>query len=71
MIKYWKTSYSFNDYKWRKITLCCYKKISALSRELSSKSNDNFYGLNYVIRLEQKTKLNRLKVYVKIKIFVM
>ena len=47
-----KTSYSFNDFKRRKMILSCNKKAVD-------------------IPLEQKTNLNRIKRYVKIKTFVM
>ena len=45
-LKKQKTSYSFNDSKWRKTTLSCSKQLSALLREITSKNNGDFYCLN-------------------------
>ena len=47
------------------------KQLSALLRITTSKNDVGFYYLNVFIPLEQKTNLNRIKMYVKIKIFKM
>ena len=65
-----KNNFSRIDSKWRKIALSFSKKLSALLRGIKSKHYSNFYCLNCVIPLAQKANLNRIKVYVKIKIFV-
>ena len=41
-----KTSYSFNDSKWRRMVLSCSKKLTALLREITLKNNGDFYCLN-------------------------
>ena len=47
------------------------KKLRALLHEMNSKHKCDFYCLNCVhFFLEQKTHLNLMKKYVKIKIFV-
>ena len=57
-----------NEEKWHHIAV---KKLSTLSRGITSKNNGDFYCLNVFIPLEQKNNLRRIKKYVKIKIFVM
>ena len=47
------------------------KKPLALLRGITSKHYGDFYCLNCFIPLEQKTNLNGMKKYVKIKISVM
>ena len=64
----WKTSYSFNDFKWRKMALSCTKKLSALIRGITSK---HFYCLNCFHSFAKEKKLDSHKKYVKIKSFVM
>ena len=46
------------------------KKLSALLKVITSKLKGDFYCLIDFISLEQKTNLNRIKQYVKIKDFV-
>ena len=46
------------------------KKLCALLKGITSKHDDGFYYLNCFILLEQKTSLNIMKKYVKVKIFV-
>ena len=41
-----RKSYSFNDPKWRMMTLSCSEKLSALLREITSKHHVDFYCLN-------------------------
>ena len=41
-----KTSYSFNDFKRKKMALSCSKKLSALLRGITSKNNGDSYCLN-------------------------
>ena len=47
------------------------KKLSALLRGIISKHHGDFYYLNCLILLQQKQNLNRMKTYLKPKIFVM
>ena len=44
--KSWKASYCFNDSEWRKMTLSCSKKLSALLRGNKPKHHDDFYCPN-------------------------
>ena len=46
------------------------KKLSVFLRGITSKNNGDSYCLNCIYFLEQKTNLNHIKRYVKIKIFV-
>ena len=46
-------------------------KLSALSRGIESKNNGDFYCLDCLHSSRTKRYLNRIKKYVKIKIFVM
>ena len=46
------------------------KKVSALLREITSKHHGDFYCLNCLHFLQQKTNVNVVKKYLKIKIFV-
>ena len=46
------------------------KKLSSLLRGITSKNNGDIYCVNYLHFLEQKTSLDFMKKYVKIKIFV-
>ena len=48
---------------------CC-KKLSAILTGITSKRDGDFCCLIAFIRLEQKTNLNCIKKYLKIKIFV-
>ena len=54
----WKTSYSFNDFKWRKMALSCPKKLSALIRGITSK---HFYCLNCFHSFAKEKKLESHK----------
>ena len=45
------------------------KKLSALLRGITSKHDGDFYCLNYLHSF--RTKVNQIKKYAKIKIFVM
>ena len=65
-----KTSYSFNDYKWRMMTLCCSKKLSALLRGITTKHHGDFYYLNCLHSFAIEKNLNCTKKYEKIMIFV-
>ena len=47
------------------------KKLSALLRGIISKHHGGFYCLHCLILLQQKQNLNRMKTYLKAKIFVM
>ena len=47
------------------------KKLSALSRGITSKHHGDFYCLNYLHSFATEKNLNYVKKYVKIKIFVM
>ena len=61
--KLWKASYSFNAFKWRMMALSCSKKtINIINR--------NTVWTAFIL-LQQKTNLNLIRKYVKIKIFVM
>ena len=40
-----KSKSSFNDFKWRKMALCCSKKLSALLKGIIPKSNDDLIVL--------------------------
>ena len=51
------------------MTLSTIKKLSALLRGIALKNSGDFYYLNCFILLEQKTNMNHIKKYVKIKIF--
>ena len=42
-LKLWKTSYSYNDSKWRRLTLLCSKKLSVLLIRLTTKHHSDFY----------------------------
>ena len=46
-------------------------KLSALLREITSKNNGKFYGLNCLHSFRTKSKLESHEKYAKIKIFVM
>ena len=46
VIKSWKTSYSFNDSKRRRMTLLC-SKILTLLRGIKYKHHGGFYCLNF------------------------
>ena len=52
------------------MVLSCTKKLSALLGETTCKHYGDFYGMFASIPLGQKTNLNRMKEYAKIKIFV-
>ena len=43
-----KKSYSFNDSERARMALSCSKKLSALSRRITSKTNGDFYCLNWL-----------------------
>ena len=49
------------------------KKLSALLRGITSKHHGDFYCMNclHYFATKKKTNLNRIKKYVKIKIFIM
>ena len=57
-----------NEEKWYHLAV---KKPSALLRGIISKHHSNFYCLNYLHSFATEKILNRIKKYVKIKIFVM
>ena len=46
------------------------KKLPALLKGITSKQHGNFYYLNCFHSFAKKTNFNRIKEYVKIKIFV-
>ena len=56
-----KTSYSFNDFKRRKMTLSCSKNLSALLRGITSKNNGDSYCLNCLHSFRTKNKLESHK----------
>ena len=45
------------------------KKSSTLLRSVTSKNNSDFYCLNCLYPSEQKTNLNHIKKYARIKVF--
>ena len=47
------------------------KKLLALLRQITSKSNGDFIARIAASPLEQKTNLNHIRKHIKIKIFVM
>ena len=58
----WKTSYSFNDSKWKRIVLSCSKKLLALLKGISSKHKGDFYCLNCLnfFRTIKKRELHKI-----------
>ena len=66
-----KASYSFNDFKWKKLWhYLAAKKLKSQLRRTTSKNNGDFYWLNCLHPFRTKeTCLNCIKEYVKIKIF--
>ena len=55
-----KTSYSFNDSKWRRMALSCSKKLSALLRGIMSKYHNYFYCVNYLHSFATENKRESL-----------
>ena len=53
------------------MTISFSKKLSALLKGITPKDKLDFYYLNTFIFLEQKTSLNLIKRYAKIKAFVL
>ena len=41
-----RKNHSFNDSNWKRMALCCSKKLSALLTGITSKDDTNFYCLN-------------------------
>ena len=60
-LKSWKPNHSFNNSKRRRMTLSCSKKLSALLRQITSKSNSDFYSLNCLRSFSTKNKLESHK----------
>ena len=57
-----KSKSSFNDFKWRKMALCCSKKLSALLKGIIPKSNDDLIVLIASIFFrKKKSKIGLLK----------
>ena len=70
-LKSWGANDAFNDSKRRRMTISFSKKLSALLKGITPKDKLDFYYLNTFIFLEQKTSLNLIKRYAKIKAFVL
>ena len=67
-----KNKFFFKDFKREKLWhYLAVKKLSVLLRGITSKHYGYFFVGIICIPLEQKTNLNRIKEYVKIKIFIM
>ena len=66
-----KTSYSFNDSKWRRMALTSSKKTVGINKRITSKQYGDFYCLNCLNSFRTNNKLESHKKYVKIKIFIM
>ena len=56
-----------NEEKWHYLAV---EKLSALLTGIKSKHHGEFYCQNYLNFLQQKTKVNLIKKYGKIKIFI-
>ena len=65
-----KNSYSVNDSKWRRMTLSCCKRLSALLEGITSKHHSDFYCLNCLHSFATENKRESHKKYVEMKIFV-
>ena len=55
-LKVWKTNYSCNDSKWKRIASSCSKKVSALLSGITSKYYGDFYCLNCLHLFRAKNK---------------
>ena len=53
------------------MALSCNKKLTALFRGITSKNDSDIYCLNFPHSTSTKDKLNHIKKYEKIKIFIM
>ena len=60
----------FNDSKQKMWYYIAVKNSSLLLRGIASKQHGDVYSLNRLILSQEKIKLNFMKKYVKIKIFV-
>ena len=69
-IKSWKTSYSFNDFKLRRMALSCSQKKLSVLRRITSKHHSDVYCLNCSHSFAIEQNFNRIKEYVKIRDFV-
>ena len=52
------------------MALSCNKNLSALFGEITSKNDSDIYCLNYSHSIKTKDKLNHIKKYEKIKIYI-